>query len=90
MNRLSVRIGDTDLGSTADDADVKVIPLSPEQIVRHPDHASPAAYFDVAVVNLDEPLAFNDAVWPVCLPRESDENTDKYGGHLVRLIGAYI
>ena len=80
-------MGDTDLESTSDDTFVKVIPISKKQITLHPSYQKPAAYFDVAVIYLEDPLAFNQAVRPICLPQVPSENQNGYSGHLVRLIG---
>ena len=55
----------------------------------HPKYAKPAAYYDVAIIKLDDPLQyFTPSILPICLPDENDfESLDRYSGHLVRISG---
>uniref|UniRef100_A0A182MXY8 Peptidase S1 domain-containing protein n=1 Tax=Anopheles dirus TaxID=7168 RepID=A0A182MXY8_9DIPT len=64
----TVRIGDTDLGSAADDEFAQQIPIA--RIITHPQYRASRKYFDVALIELQKEVKFTSAVCPACLWQE--------------------
>ena len=90
MNRTwSIRVGDTTHDFDGDDDYAKVIPFTKRQVAIHPKYEG-TSYYDVAVIELDEPLVFNEGVQPVCLPRGSDLNVDLHADQYVTLLGMFF
>ncbi|XP_076836296.1 ST14 transmembrane serine protease matriptase b [Brachyhypopomus gauderio] len=44
-----------------------------KRIISHPDYHSSEFDNDIALVELDSPIKFNQRVWPICLPAATDE-----------------
>ncbi|XP_058064961.1 serine protease snake-like, partial [Anopheles bellator] len=65
----TVRIGDTDLGSEKDDEFAKQIAIG--RIIVHPQYRGSRKYFDLALIQLAEPIKYSMAVCRACLWRES-------------------
>uniref|UniRef100_A0A182QQ99 Peptidase S1 domain-containing protein n=1 Tax=Anopheles farauti TaxID=69004 RepID=A0A182QQ99_9DIPT len=70
INPDTVRIGDTDLGSTEDDEFAQQIPIA--RIVRHPQYRASRKYFDVALIELQWSVEYTSAVCPACLWQEKE------------------
>ncbi|KFB37771.1 AGAP011427-PA-like protein [Anopheles sinensis] len=66
----TVRIGDTDLGSPEDDKFAQQISIA--RFIKHPQYRASKSYFDVALIELQSPATFSDAVCSACLWREDD------------------
>ncbi|XP_058464079.1 transmembrane protease serine 9-like [Malaya genurostris] len=66
----TVRIGDTDLGSTADDMYAQQISI--REFRSHPKYRPSKKYFDIALIELTRDVEMNDAVCPACLWLEKD------------------
>ncbi|XP_049545571.1 transmembrane protease serine 9-like [Anopheles darlingi] len=66
----TVRIGDTDLGSLADDEFAQQFPIL--GITVHPKYRGSRKYFDVALIELAQRSKFSEAVCPACLWREEE------------------
>jgi hypothetical protein len=60
-----VRLGDLDLKSAADDAEVQQ--LSVVRRIPHPDYREPQKYHDIALLQLDDDVSFDRFVSPACL-----------------------
>ena len=61
----------TPLTVVAGDPSVRTSEKQAAKVHIHPKFAG-FLYFDIAVINLDSPLVFDDLVGPVCLPRMSE------------------
>ena len=82
--RFLIRIGDLDHNSTADDRFAK--DLSILKITIHPNFNREAAYYDIAIFEI-EPISFSDAIRPVCLPSAPSEDIKRYDNDFVELTG---
>ena len=82
--RFLIRIGDLDHNSTADDRFAK--DLSILNITIHPNFNREAAYYDIAIFEI-EPISFSDAIRPVCLPSAPSEDIKRYDNDFVELTG---
>ena len=82
---MRVRAGDRDLASSFDDIGIQIRRVRGVKI--HPRYNFPNAYFDVAVLELAEPLRFDNLVRAVCLPGDTSKNVDSRQGNLVTLTG---
>jgi hypothetical protein len=60
-----VRLGDIDLKSSADDSEVQM--LSVVRRIAHPEYRSPQKYHDIALLQLDKDVLFDNFVKPACL-----------------------
>ena len=60
-----MRLGDIDLNSSADDADVQM--LSVLRRIPHPDYSSSKNYHDIGLLQLDNDVTFDSFVRPACL-----------------------
>lgn len=58
-----------------------------KRISIHEKYEDPIAYFDIAVVELVEPLQFTSIIVPICLPQFPSRNIDSIQGHTVDLMG---
>uniref|UniRef100_A0A182JGM8 Uncharacterized protein n=1 Tax=Anopheles atroparvus TaxID=41427 RepID=A0A182JGM8_ANOAO len=66
----TVRIGDTDLGSPEDDEFAQQIAIA--RFISHPRYRGSRKYFDIAIVQLQHPAQFSQAVCNACLWREEE------------------
>ncbi|XP_050080484.1 uncharacterized protein LOC126568110 [Anopheles maculipalpis] len=66
----TVRLGDTDLGSTEDDEFAQQIPIA--RLIVHPEYRGSRKYFDVALIELQQMAQFTEAVCSACLWQEKD------------------
>jgi len=83
-----VRLGDRDLEIRQDN--FHVILRKAQDIIFHPKYEDDSsAYYDVAVVKLDQSVRFSDFIKPVCLPRTFDRNVNAHQGKFVVLTGNY-
>ena len=81
-----VRLGDVDLNNDNDDHTVVMRMIG--NITIHPQYKSGSSNFDVAVLKLNQSVAFSTGISPVCLPNSPiDDDIDQHAGRLVRLIG---
>jgi len=81
-----VRFGDRDLDFSGDD--FHVVERKVQNWTFHPKYTDDAsAYYDVAILTLDQELLFNDFIKPLCLPRVSIGNPDVHQGKFVTLTG---
>ena len=85
---LSILVGATDHFHDSDDEHRKIIPFQQRHVHIHPKYES-ASYYDVAVVDLEEPLTFNEAVQPVCLPETPDTDVDVNANKMATLLGIF-
>ena len=85
---LSILVGATDHFHDSDDEHRKIIPFQQRHVHIHPKYES-ASYYDVAVVDLEEPLTFNEAVQPVCLPETPDTDVDVNANKMATLLGSF-
>ena len=58
-----------------------------QEMLTHPKYDT-FAYYDVAVLQLDEPIEFNNFIRPICLPERSTVRVDSRRGQSVTLTGA--
>lgn len=72
-----VRLGDTNLNSTADDKGVQEFSVVAR--IRHPQYRPPSQYNDIGLLKLDRKVVLTDYVRPACLPFHGDLNA----GYLV-------
>ncbi|KAJ8416285.1 hypothetical protein AAFF_G00383070 [Aldrovandia affinis] len=68
-NLLSVVAGDHDLSTRDSEEQTRAV----RRIIFHPGYNDSSLDYDVALVQLDAPLSFNDRVQPVCLPSDRQE-----------------
>uniref|UniRef100_A0A182YDB4 Uncharacterized protein n=1 Tax=Anopheles stephensi TaxID=30069 RepID=A0A182YDB4_ANOST len=66
----TVRLGDTDLGSTDDDDDAQQVGIA--RFIKHPQYRESKRYYDVALVELAKNAAPDDPVCVACVWREPD------------------
>uniref|UniRef100_A0A182M8P7 Peptidase S1 domain-containing protein n=1 Tax=Anopheles culicifacies TaxID=139723 RepID=A0A182M8P7_9DIPT len=66
----TVRLGDTDLGSTEDDEFAQQIAIA--RIIVHPNYRGSRKYYDVALIELGKMAQFTDAVCSACLWQEKN------------------
>lgn len=71
----TVRLGDTNLGSTEDDEFAQQIKI--RTFKKHPKYRPSRKYYDIALIELDEDVVFNEAVCPACLWLEESLPLDK-------------
>uniref|UniRef100_A0A182UNU2 Peptidase S1 domain-containing protein n=1 Tax=Anopheles merus TaxID=30066 RepID=A0A182UNU2_ANOME len=64
----TVRLGDTDLGSTEDDEFAQQIAIA--RLIVHPSYRASRKYFDMALIELAEQANFTEAVCSACLWQE--------------------
>ncbi|XP_053685933.1 ovochymase-2-like [Sabethes cyaneus] len=76
----TVRLGDTDLGSSTNDFDAQQIGI--KHIKRHPEHKFSRSYHDIALLELEQPVRLNEFVCPACLWMENYIPTDQ-----LRIVG---
>lgn len=57
------------------------------KITIHPKYDFISSYYDVAVLELNQPVTFTKFVKPICLPERPDENLEKYKDDFVTLTG---
>ncbi|XP_050080491.1 transmembrane protease serine 9-like [Anopheles maculipalpis] len=70
----TVRLGDTDLGSTDDDEIAQQIKIA--RIIKHPQYRASRKYYDIALIELQERAWINGAISLACLWREPEAPTD--------------
>ena len=51
-----------------------------KEVVQYPDYQYPAAYYDIALVELAEPVSLGPSIWPICLPNAENEDKDHLKG----------
>ncbi|XP_052889666.1 acrosin-like [Anopheles moucheti] len=66
----TVRLGDTDLGSTEDDEFAQQIAIA--RMIVHPNYRGSRKYYDVALIELQQMVQFSEAVCPACLWQEKN------------------
>uniref|UniRef100_A0A182WF34 Peptidase S1 domain-containing protein n=1 Tax=Anopheles minimus TaxID=112268 RepID=A0A182WF34_9DIPT len=66
----TVRLGDTDLGSTEDDEFAQQIPIA--RMIVHPSYRGSRKYYDVALIELRQMAQFTEAVCSACLWQEKN------------------
>ena len=64
-----------------------VISIEQWQIASHRNYSRFQAYYDVAVIYLNEPLKYNDLVQPICLPKGPVRYIDDHQGQYASLLG---
>ena len=53
----------------------------------HPKYRQGSAYFDIAVLEMDQPISITNYVRPICFNFQGDEDVDKYQDALVTVTG---
>jgi hypothetical protein len=53
----------------------------------HPNYDKVTAYYDVAVLQIEDSIEFSNAVGPICLPQESSEDIHKFDNNHAEIIG---
>ncbi|XP_052891255.1 transmembrane protease serine 9-like [Anopheles moucheti] len=66
----TTRLGDTDLGSTDDDASAQQVAIA--QFIKHPQYRQSKRYYDIALIKLANNVVQDDAVCVACVWREPD------------------
>lgn len=56
----------------------RVLTINRTQI--HPDYNNETAYYDVALIHLNEDIVFSRAAQPICFPTENTTDTDSFNG----------
>ena len=56
-------------------------------IMIHPKYDNTMAYFDVAVIKMNQPVPYLTNIYPVCLPVTPSRRTNKYDDKSAILIG---
>ena len=84
---MEVRLGDRDLASDVDDANVQMRKIEEDHVFFHPSYSFAESYYDIALVRLDPPVDLEYPVRTICLPTEASSNQDEYADDLVRLSG---
>uniref|UniRef100_A0A182J692 Uncharacterized protein n=1 Tax=Anopheles atroparvus TaxID=41427 RepID=A0A182J692_ANOAO len=69
----TVRLGDTDLGSTDDDGLAVEVPI--DRFIKHPNYRASRKYYDIALVKLVKRVWPSDAVCIACVWREAGAPT---------------
>ncbi|XP_058064735.1 serine protease 53-like [Anopheles bellator] len=64
----TIRVGDTDLGSKKDDEYAQQVGIG--RIIVHPQYRGSRKYFDLALIQLAEPIEYSETVCSACLWRE--------------------
>ncbi|XP_055606255.1 polyserase-2-like [Uranotaenia lowii] len=72
---VSVRLGDVDLGDSSDDQFAQEIPI--RELIVHPQYLSSMKYFDIALIELEQEVKFNQAVCAACLWMENEVPEEK-------------
>ena len=57
------------------------------EVLQFPDYNYPAAYSDVALVKLSEPVPLGERIWPICLPNSKNEDKNHLMGNFAFLAG---
>jgi hypothetical protein len=58
-----------------------------KEVLQFPDYSYPAAYYDVALVELTEPVPLGPSIWPICLPMSENEDKDHLKGKFAVVVG---
>ena len=82
---MQLRFGDRNLASAADD--LGLVTRGIARTHRHHRYQLYLAYYDVAMLELDQPLQVNAFIRPVCLPPGPDFDVDGRENSLVTLTG---
>ncbi|XP_052892911.1 polyserase-2-like [Anopheles moucheti] len=70
----TTRLGDTDLGSTEDDASAQQVAIA--QFIKHPQYHYSKRYYDIALIELEKNVVPNEPVHVACVWRESEAPID--------------
>ena len=84
---MEVRLGDRDLASDIDDANVQIRRIEEDHVFFHPSYSFAESYYDIALVRLDPPAELKYPVRTICLPTAASSDQDEYADDLVRLSG---
>ena len=57
------------------------------EVLQYPEYNFPAAYSDVALVKLSEPVPLGERIWPICLPNSKNEDKNHLMGNFAFLAG---
>nr|XP_016853779.1 PREDICTED: proline-rich extensin-like protein EPR1 [Anolis carolinensis] len=71
LDQWRIVLGSTDLAELMDTAELRSV----KKIILHRDYNPRNEANDVALIQLDTPVSFNDYVQPACLPRVMDEKS---------------
>lgn len=80
-----IRLGDVNLSSLEDDR--FVVERTVNQMIMHPKYDNFSAYYDVAIIEMDQEVTFTIGVKPVCLPRKPTANVHNRDKTFVTLTG---
>ena len=58
-----------------------------KEVLQFPDYKYPSAYYDVALVELTEPVPLGPSIWPICLPTSENEDKDHLKGKFAVVVG---
>ena len=58
-----------------------------KKVLQFPDYKYPSAYYDVALVELTEPVTLGPSIWPICLPASENEDKDHLKGDSAAVVG---
>ena len=64
--------------------------ISNWQKMRHPKYVDGKAYYDVALVYVEDKLDYNDFVQPICLPESVETDQDSHKNAMVKLLGMLV
>lgn len=73
--RLTVRLGDYDIKTNNE---VRHVERRVKRVVRHRGFDRRTLYNDVAILTMNEPVEFTEAIRPICLPTGSKLYAGKY------------
>lgn len=80
-----MRLGDKNVTSHEDNLTVVIRSIT--NIVIHPNFTFPQSYYDVAILEMDRPVAFSPFVKPICLPESPVSYVDNHMSDFVTLTG---
>ncbi|XP_078037748.1 venom serine protease 34 [Augochlora pura] len=83
VRNFGILIGDHDYSTGYETNATKLYGV--KRIILHPNYDSHRRINDVAILEVVEPIQFNDKVGPACLPFEHGD--DSFGGELVQALG---
>uniref|UniRef100_A0A8D8FDR4 Serine protease snake n=1 Tax=Culex pipiens TaxID=7175 RepID=A0A8D8FDR4_CULPI len=72
---VTVRLGDTNLNSTEDVQFSQQVRI--KALKRHPQYRFSRKYYDIALIELEEEVKFNEAICPACLWLEENAPTEQ-------------
>ena len=84
---LRFRMGKVGTADLDEECKGQVFAFTQEQVILHPNYTAGQAYYDVAVIHLEQPIRFGAKVKAVILPWAADLDADARQGQYISLLG---